>query len=111
MREPGETAPAGSTTRRRDADAGLPVRQISATTLDATRSALAMIVRPGPTPSDVGRKLPSTAKTSGFAYMRQSGVEHGMGGVVAEAKGPALMGDVLVGRVRLRERQYTAPTA
>ncbi len=38
----------------------------------ATRKALAMIVRPGPTPNDVGRKLPSTANTLGFEYIRQS---------------------------------------
>ena len=46
--------------------------QISATTLAATRRAFAMIVRPGPTPNEVGRKLPSTAKTLGLAYIRQS---------------------------------------
>src|SRR5262249_38496999 len=47
--------------------------QSSAVTTAATRRALAMIVRAGPTPREVGRKLPSTTKTLGWSNIRQSG--------------------------------------
>ena len=52
-------------------DAG-PMLHTSFVTMAATRRALAMTVRAGPTPSEVGRKLASTTNTFGWPYIRQS---------------------------------------
>jgi hypothetical protein len=41
------------------------VLHTSDATISATRRALAMIVKDGPTPNEDGMKLPSTTKTSG----------------------------------------------
>ena len=62
----------------------------------------------GPTPNEVGRKLPSTAKMLGISIHPAVRVEDCVGGIVAETKRAALMGHVLVGRI-CRETQYTAP--
>src|SRR5262249_19838423 len=80
----------------------------SATTLDATRSELAMIVSPGPTPSDVGRELPSTAKMSGFANIRQSGSRTAWAGSLPNRRVPHWWATCSCDLYRAA-MQYTAP--
>ena len=80
------------------ADRQLFGRQISATTFVATRKAFAMIVRPGPTPSEVGQKTAIHREDAGIGIHAAIRVEDGMGRVVAKAEGTTLMGHVLIGR-------------